>query len=246
MKKLLSAALAFAMLTGCGVQGLNSAASMTQSQLAAQSKGKAEAGIRAMFKAAFKAADKKKNGKLTVDEMPGAFPVAVLPGQPAPAVSADAKALFAKLDTKKKGYVTYREFCGKENEATVLMMFRNEVGIEFATLDKNGDRVLTAEELVGTPYGAMTLDHNKNGKVTESEFENAFAATLAAGSEPVDPNAPPAPPAPPAPAVDPNAPPAPPAPVVAPPAPAPAVDPNAPPAPAAPAPAPAKSSKKKK
>lgn len=212
MKKL-AAVLAFSLLTGCGSHGLTSATSATAAALAAQSKAQAEKAVHAIFKASFKAADKNGDGKLTIDEMPGALPTMNVPGVSGatPKSDDDAKALFAQLDVKKQGYVGYREFCAPANQAPVLALFRTEVAAAFAQLDKNGDHNLSNDELVGTPFGSLTVTPDKRGNVTVSVFENAFAATFSAGAEPpADPNTPPAPAASPSAApADPNAPPAP-------------------------------------
>jgi hypothetical protein len=220
MKKLIPAFVALAMLTGCGTHGLAGATSVNAAAVEAQSKAAVEKAVHAMFRAAFKAADKNGDKKLTIEEMPGLLPTPAVPGVEA-APSDDAKAMFAKLDANKDGHIGFREFASKDNQATALGVFRAAVGKKFAELDKNGDRVLTEDELKGTEYDIAKIDAGKkNGKISISEFENGFAAAQSQGPDPVDPPAPPA--------VDPNAPPAPPAP-------APAVDPNAPPAPPAPA-----------
>jgi hypothetical protein len=222
MQKLIPAALALVMLSGCGAHGLAGATSVNGAALAAQSKAQAEKAIHAMFRASFKAADKNGDKKLTLDEMPGVLPTPVVAGLEAPA-SDEAKAMFAKLDLNKDGHVGYREFASKDNQANALAVFRGAVAKKFAELDKNKDHFLGADELKGTEFELAKIDAGKkpDGKLTISEFENGFAAAQSRGTDPfdppaVDPNAPaapavdPAPPAPPAPpAVDPNAPPAP-------------------------------------
>ena len=225
MKKLIPAVLALVMLSGCGAHGVVGATNATAATVAAQSKAAAEKAIHAMFRASFKAADKNGDKKLTIDEMPGVLPAPALNAN-AVIVSEDAKQMFKKLDANKDGHIGYREFASKENEASAIKGFRAAVSKIFTTLDKNGDHLLTEAELKDSEYAMAKNDLNKNGKITVSEFENAFAAAQSAGPDPVEP---------PAPVIDPNAPPAP-VPAVdpnAPPAPVPAVDPIAPPAPVA-------------
>lgn len=188
MKKLLPAVLALVLLSGCGAsQSLTGARTLQPSQLGAKSKAGAEKGVRAIFKAAFVAADSNKNGYLSLDEMP-----LTPPGLGAPAeVPADAKAvqkaMMEKLDLNKDNKVGYREFSRPDVLQPVLTIFRYEVGQTFAKLDRNGDRLLTANEFDGSAFTLEKMDLSKNGKVTLSEFEDAFALTVGGGADPVDP-----------------------------------------------------------
>lgn len=202
MKKLLPAALLLTMLTGCGANHLPTASSLAGGAIAAQSKAVVEKGIHAMFKAAFVAADKNGDGKLSPDEMPTALPAPPVPGMdgdaPLDPASADAarQALFADLDFNKDGVVTFREFSRPDGVQAAINFYRTEVAKVFTGLDKNGDHVLTANELQGTAFQMDDLDANMNDKVTLSEFENAFVKKLGGGPDPVPAPGPVNPPAP--------------------------------------------------
>lgn len=219
MKKLIPAALALVVLSGCGVAAGPMAAKNRAGAMQAQSAAGVAKGVRAMYKAAFKAADKNANGYLILAEMPPVVPT-VGPAGPLPAdPAAAAKALFEQLDANKDKKVRWREWLSKATLETATGTFRAEATKAFSSLDKDTNHFLNAEELAAGPVTAEQADANKNGRVTLGEFEDALAAKLAAGPEPVDPPAPPAPapggdtpPAPPAPAPGENPQPAPPAP----------------------------------
>jgi hypothetical protein len=201
------------LLSGCGTHTLVGAARVG-APVSAQSKAGVEKGIHAMFRAAFEAADKNEDKKLSLDEMPIALPQAPIPGaQPSllldmAAIQAAQKDMLARLDFNRDGVVTYREFARPDDQAQAMIFYRTEVAKLFGSLDKNGDHVLTANEVAGAPVGADGraafdmdyVDLNHNDKVTTSEFEDAFVRRFGQGPDPVDPA--PVPPAP-APAVDP-------------------------------------------
>jgi Ca2+-binding EF-hand superfamily protein len=217
MKKLMTSALMLALLSGCGTHALVGTARIG-ANASAQSKAGVEKGIHAMFRAAFAAADKNEDKKLTLDEMPIALPVAPIPGT-APAAELDPAAIqqaqkdmLARLDFNRDGVVTYREFARPDDQAQAMIFYRTEVAKLFNSMDKNGDHVLTANEVAGAPLGPDGkptfdmdfVDLNHNDKVTGSEFEDAFVRKFGQGADPVDPPAPaPAPVNPPAPAPDP-------------------------------------------
>ena len=46
---------------------------------------------------------------------------------------------------------------------------------KFATLDKNSDRILAADELQGFEVVIMDIDRNRDGKITSAEFKSACA-----------------------------------------------------------------------
>jgi Ca2+-binding EF-hand superfamily protein len=235
MKKLLPVALMLSLLSGCGANHLVNGTSARSGYVSAQSKAGVEKGIRGMFHAAFKAADADHDNKLSPQEIPANLPTAVGAGA-APTALVDPaaedqarKELFAKLDLNKDGFVTYREFARPDAVQAAIVFYRSEVAKAFASLDKNGDHYLSANEVEGSAFKFADLDLNKNGKVTLSEFEDAFVRVLGGGPDPVEPVTP-------APAPAGNAPA--PAPAGNTPAPAPAGDAPAP-APAGDTPAPA-------
>ncbi|MEB3195918.1 MAG: EF-hand domain-containing protein [Candidatus Sericytochromatia bacterium] len=179
-------------LTGCGLQPYSSSASTRVGMVRSQSLAGATKGVRAMYLAAFKSADKDENGYLTIQEMMPALPN---PPQFAPNETLKAaKALFDSLDLNKDGKIRFREFTAPPVMKAAVTVFRHEVGKTFAALDLNGDRLLEASELAKSPVVLASGDKNQNGSLTLSEFEDAFAATLGQGAEPVDPpaNEPPA------------------------------------------------------
>jgi Ca2+-binding EF-hand superfamily protein len=189
----IAAVVAASWLAGCGV-GLGPVAVKGRAgQVGLSSYQGAAKGVRAMYLAAFKSADKDENGFLTLQEMMPAMPtqIGLAPTEPAKA----AKALFDALDLNKDGKIRFREFTSPQVLQAAIATFRHEVGKTFAALDRNGDRVLSEAELAKTPVTIEAADRNKDGKLTISEFEDAFAATLGQGAEPVDPPAaePPAP-----------------------------------------------------
>jgi len=186
-RRLIAAVLAASWLGGCGV-GLGPVAMKGRpGAVRAQSYQGAAKGVRAMYLAAFKSADKDENGYLTLQEMMPAMPtqVGLAPTEPAKA----AKALFDALDLNKDGKIRFREFTNPAVLQAAIATFRHEVGKAFAALDRNGDRVLIEAELAKAPVTLEAGDRNKDGKLTISEFEDAFAAALGQGAEPVDPPA---------------------------------------------------------
>jgi hypothetical protein len=207
MKKILPVALAAVLLAGCGSANSFSAPRVQTGGVSALSKAVAEKAVRGMFRQFFTQADADKSGFLSVEEMPAAVGTTE-PGEPVDPMPFK-KAMFEKLDVNKNGRVTFNEFATKENVANITSQFRNQVGVTFARLDANGDRMLTAEEMESAP-APLTLegaDKNKNGKVTLSELENAMSAVLAGGGG-FGPAPAPAPPAeePVTPPADPDAP----------------------------------------
>ena len=46
---------------------------------------------------------------------------------------------------------------------------------KFATLDKNSDRILAADELQGFEVVIKDIDRNRDGKITSAEFKSACA-----------------------------------------------------------------------
>lgn len=197
MKKILPVALAAVLLTGCGAANSISAPRVQTGGVSALSKAVAEKAVRGMFRQFFNQADADKSGFLSVEEMPAAVGTTE-PGEPVDPTPFK-KAMFEKLDVNKNGRVTFNEFASKDNVANITSQFRNQVGVTFARLDADGDRMLVASEMESAP-APLTLegaDKNKNGKVTLSELENAMAAVLAAGGG-FGPGPAPAPPAPPA------------------------------------------------
>ncbi|MDB5099626.1 MAG: hypothetical protein JWM80_4047 [Cyanobacteria bacterium RYN_339] len=209
MKKLIMSALTLSLLSGCGTHALVGTA-RTGTAVNAQSKAGVEKGIHAMFRAAFVAADKNEDKKLTLEEMPIALPQAALPGQ-APAlmldpaaVQAAQKDMLARMDFNRDGVVTYREFARPDDQAQAMIFYRTEIAKLFAGLDKNGDHVLTANEVASAPVGADGkpafdmdfVDLNHNDKVTTSEFEDAFIRKFGQGADPVEPAPAPGPVAP--------------------------------------------------
>lgn len=192
-RKILVAVVMASMLSACGVAMGPTAPKARVGAIGAQSYAGAAKGVRAMYLAAFKAADKDESGFLTLQEMMPALPTQVgqAPTEPAKA----AKALFDSLDLNKDGKIRFREFSAPPVLKAAVEVFRHQVGKTFAALDLNGDRVLVEAELAKSPITVEAGDRNKDGKLTISEFEDAFAATLGQGPEPVDPPAaePPAP-----------------------------------------------------
>ena len=235
MKNLLPLALAAVMLTGCGAGGAIGGTQARAGAIAAQSQAGVNKGVRAMFEAAFKAADTNEDEWLSLEEIAEAMPTVPGQGTRLPVgipvdPSAARKELMARLDTNADGKVRYREFARPEFVKQATTIFRLVAGNLFVQMDVNADRSLVAPEVAnaqfsytafrGLKFDFEALDRNGNERVTLSEFEDAYAAMLVAGPDPVDP---------PAPGGDTPAP----APVGPQPAPA---DPQ--PAPAAPAPAP--------
>jgi hypothetical protein len=84
------------------------------------------------------ALDKNGDGKITMDELRPPRP-ADAPEPPADAPKRPAPPFFAALDTDKDGSISAAEMA---NAATAL-----------AKLDKNGDGVLTPDEIMGMPRG---------------------------------------------------------------------------------------------
>lgn len=196
MKKLIPAALALIVLSGCGAAAGPFAPKSRTGAMQAQSAAGVAKGVRGMYKAAFKAADKNGNGYLILAEMPPVMPGVGPAGEPPADPAVAAKALFEQLDANKDRKVRWREFLSKATLQTAVGTFRAEATRTFSSLDKNSDHHLAADELAAGPVSVEQADLNKNGRVTLGEFEDALAAKLAAGPEPVDPPAPPAPPAP--------------------------------------------------
>ncbi|MEB3328762.1 MAG: EF-hand domain-containing protein [Candidatus Sericytochromatia bacterium] len=184
-RRLIAAVVAAAWLGGCGVGVGPGPAKGRSGQVGTNSYQGAARGVRAMYLAAFKSADKDENGYLTLQEMMPALPahIGLAPTEPARA----AKALFDALDLNKDGKVRFREFTNPQVLQAAIATFRHEVGKTFASLDRNGDRVLIEAELVKTPVTLEAADRNRDGKLTISEFEDAFAATLGQGPEPGEP-----------------------------------------------------------
>jgi len=180
MQKLLTAALACAILSGCGSMGSPLAAKRTGSIQAQSATGVAK-GVRATIRGAFKTADKNANGWLSLAEYAETQPLATRP---------NAQAGFDALDVNKDKKVRWTEYLVSQNLPQLVTFVRYEAGKSFALLDKNGDKVLVETELVSPLVTMAAADKNKNGKLTPSEFEDAFAAAMAAGPDPVEPPAP--------------------------------------------------------
>lgn len=210
MQKLLTAAITLTILSGCGTMGAPNAIKRTGAMQAQSAAGVAK-GVRAVFKAAFKATDKDGNAWLSLAEFAAAMPVA--PTQPGAApIALDPAAVQAKFDAFDLNHdkkIRFGEYQTKDGVAEARTVVRYEAGKIFAQLDRNGDRVLVEAELVSPMITMASADKNKNGKLTASEFEDAFAALLAGGPDPVEPPAPAVDPVPaPAPGADEPAPPA--------------------------------------
>lgn len=184
-RKFLTAVVAASLLSACGVTAGPALNKARSAAMTAKSYAGAAKGVRAMYLAAFKSADKDENGYLTLQEMMPALPTQVgqAPTEPARA----AKALFDSLDLNKDGKIRFREFSAPPVLKAAVEVFRHQVGKTFAALDLNGDRVLVEAELAKSAITVDSGDRNKDGKLTISEFEDAFAATLGQGPEPVDP-----------------------------------------------------------
>lgn len=191
MTKLLPLALTALILTGCG-NGMNlTGAKARTGATSAQSIAGVNKGVRNYFEAAFKAADTDESNSLSLAEIPLAMPA--VPGQ-ATQTGADPAAqrldLMKRLDLNADGKVTYREFARPEFVNQSITIFRLVAGQAFVKMDVNGDRTLIPAELVvtdGAQYDFDAYDKNSNGKLTLSEFEDGYAASLTATPEPVDP-----------------------------------------------------------
>jgi peroxiredoxin/Ca2+-binding EF-hand superfamily protein len=103
--------------------------------------------------AIFRRADKNHDGKVTPNELPNAE-------------------TFARFDLDKDGVITPEEGRkGLASEAVAEAVAASPAGGEmvFKYLDKNGDGVLTAEELPKQASRLKALDRDKDGRITRDE-----------------------------------------------------------------------------
>jgi hypothetical protein len=195
MMKLIPAALIAMFLVGCGSSTHLASPTLKNGAASAQSQAGVNRGIRGQFTYLFESLDADSDTFLSKDEMwGGSFQANTgVPADPA-AASQNKAANMGTLDTNRDGKVTAKEFQNPGIVKAAATLYRYEIGKTFATLDLNGDRMLTAEEM-GTKLTITfeEADLNHNEKVTLSELEDAVAEYSALGGGRREPATPPQP-----------------------------------------------------
>lgn len=199
MKKLLALIAVPALLAGCGGRPamLMAPGLVASNGYQSASLYGAEKGIEGLFRYVFNQLDKDQNGYLTPEELPPSMDLIPNPNGGTPE-QLDSQDMLAKLDLNHDGKVTFYEFSQPQFKEPVLETFRYLVGVEFAKADRDGNRILDANEVSNLPemLSMAKVDENHDGKVTLSEFENVMAQLAAEGQlfgNPVEPPAAPSP-----------------------------------------------------
>lgn len=164
----LSVALLVSLLAGCGAtptatKGINDGTKPT-----AQSVASVEKAVKAYFQAKFDLLDVDHSGLVTKAE--------------ATSVGLDPDG-FDGYDADGDGILTLEEFAPPHAIEAITTTIRQTAAAEFKRMNRDGDRSLSPEEMaeaVALPFALC--DANKDGKVTASEFENAFALVATKGT----------------------------------------------------------------
>lgn len=162
----MASALLLSLLVGCGV--IPTASKNDASQPKAQSVASVEQAVKAYFQAKFDMLDVDHSGRVTKAE--------------ATSVGLDP-AGFDGYDADGDGILTIAEFAPPHAIEAITTTIRQTAAAEFKRMNVNGDRALSPEEMaqaVALPFALC--DANKDGKVTASEFENAFALVATKGT----------------------------------------------------------------
>lgn len=175
MNKIAFAALALMVLAGCGqapgtAKAPKKAAATKAAPAAAKSAAAiAEKGTLGLFKLAHAHLDADGDGALNPEELAKAAEDEVIPGLPA----------FKAIDKNGDGAITLAEFTAKELLKGKVALFTERAVAEFQGLDANKDKALTKAEMAESDVTHAAADADKNGKVTQKEFDAALAEALA-------------------------------------------------------------------
>lgn len=175
MKKIALAAVALMVLAGCGqAPGAAKAPKKAAASKAAPAAAKgataiAEKGTLGLFKLAHAHLDADGSGALDAEEFAKAAEDEVIPGLPA----------FKAIDKDANGGISLAEFTAKDLLKGKAALFTERAVAEFRGLDANKDKALTKAEMAESDVTHAAADGDKNGKVTQSEFDAALAEALA-------------------------------------------------------------------
>jgi Ca2+-binding EF-hand superfamily protein len=175
MKPLATAALALALLAGCGQAPSatkapkKAAAKSSASAAAKRAAAVAEKGVLGLFKMAHAHLDADGDGALDATELAAAAEEEVIPDLPS----------FAALDKNGDAKITVAEFTHKDVLKGRASLFTDRVKAEFGSLDADESKALSKAEMADSDVTFQAADADKNGKVTVTEFEAALATALA-------------------------------------------------------------------